>query len=95
MLAVKFKVLPLQTGELLPAVGVAGVGLITTVVVPGALTPAPHWPPRAHLIETAAATARTVTCRAMGLAAYDPAGDTKRRGAEFAIDMALAVVGSR
>jgi arginase family enzyme len=63
-------------------------------IVPTALTPAPHWPPRAHLVEAAAATARAVTCRAMGLAAYDPAGDPERRGAAFAIDMALAVTGS-
>lgn len=62
-------------------------------VVPSALTPAPHWPPRAHLVEAAAATARAVRCRVMGLAAYDPAGDTERRGAAFAIDMALAVTG--
>lgn len=62
-------------------------------VVPTALTPAPHWPPRAHLVEAAAATARAVTCRVMGLAAYDPAGDPERRGAAFAIDMALAVIG--
>jgi arginase len=60
-------------------------------IVPVALTPAPHWPPRAHLVEAAAATARAVPCRVMGLAAYDPAGDTERRGATFAIDMALAV----
>jgi arginase len=63
------------------------------VVVPSSLTPAPHWPPRAHLVEAAAATARAVPCRAMGLAAYDPAGDADRRGAAFAIDMALAVTG--
>jgi arginase len=62
-------------------------------VVPSSLTPAPHWPPRAHLVEAAAATARVVPCRAMGLAAYDPAGDADRRGAAFAIDMALAVTG--
>jgi arginase family enzyme len=62
-------------------------------IVPSALTPAPHWPPRAHLVEAAAATARAVPCRVMGLAAYDPAGDAERRGAAFAIDMALAVVG--
>jgi len=62
-------------------------------VVPTALTPAPHWPPRAHLVEAATATARAVACRAMGLAAYDPAGDPERRGAAFAIDMALAVIG--
>lgn len=63
-------------------------------IVPSALTPAPHWPPRAHLIEAAAATARAVPVRAMGLAAYNPAGDPERRGAAFAIDMALAVLGS-
>jgi arginase len=62
-------------------------------VVPSALTPAPHWPPRAHLVEAAAATARAVECRVMGLAAYEPAGDPERRGAAFAIDMALAVTG--
>lgn len=61
-------------------------------VVPSALTPAPHWPPRAHLLEAAAATARAVRSRVMGLAAYEPAGDPERRGAAFAIDMALAVV---
>jgi hypothetical protein len=44
-------------------------------------------------VEAAAATARAVTCRVMGLAAYDPAGDPERRGAAFAIDMALAVIG--
>ncbi len=62
-------------------------------VVPSALTPAPHWPPRSHLVEAAAATARAVPCRAMGLAAYEPSGDPEKRGAAFAIDMALAVTG--
>jgi arginase len=62
-------------------------------IVPVALTPAPHWPPRAHLVEAAAATARAVPCRVMGLAAYDPTGDPDRLGATFAIDMALAVTG--
>ena len=62
--------------------------------VPGALTPAPLWPPRAHLIEAASAVAQAVPVRAIGLAAYDPAGDPSRRGARFGIDMALAVVES-
>jgi arginase len=62
--------------------------------VPGALTPAPRWPPRAHLIEAAAAVAQTVPVRAIGLAAYDPAGDPSRRGARFGSDMVLAVVES-
>jgi arginase len=62
-------------------------------VVPSALTPAPRWPPRERLVETAAATARAAPCRVMGLAAYEPAGDPQRRGANFAIEMALAVTG--
>ena len=60
--------------------------------VPGALTPAPLWPPRAHLIEAASAVAQAVPVRAIGLAAYDPAGDPSRRGARFGMDMALAMV---
>ena len=60
--------------------------------VPGALTPAPRWPPRAHLLDAASAVGRAVPVRAIGLAAYDPAGDPSRRGARFGIDMALAVV---
>lgn len=61
-------------------------------VVPGALTPAPHWPPRQRLIEAAAATARAVPVRVFGLAAYDPAGDPDRHGARFGLDMALAAI---
>ena len=34
MLAVKFNVEPTQIGLLLPAVGAAGIGLTTTIVVP-------------------------------------------------------------
>ena len=37
VLAVKLKLFPAQTGELLPAIGAAGVGLIVTVVVPALL----------------------------------------------------------
>jgi arginase len=61
-------------------------------VAPGGLTPAPHWPPRRHLIEAAAATSRSVPVGVIGLAAYNPAGDPERRGARFAIDMALAAL---
>ena len=35
---VRFKLVPVHIGELLAAVGVTGVGLITTLVVPAALT---------------------------------------------------------
>jgi len=62
-------------------------------VVPVALTPALLWPPRDHLLEAAATTARVVPCPVMGVAAYEPAGDPERRGAAFAIDMVLAVTG--
>jgi arginase family enzyme len=62
-------------------------------VVPITLTPALLWPPRAHLVEAAAATASVVPCRVMGVAAYEPAGDPERRGAAFAIDMVLGVTG--
>ena len=61
-------------------------------ITPGALTPAPHWPPRERLVEAASALTRAVPVRAMGLAAYNPAGDPEQRGAAFAIDMALAVI---
>ena len=61
--------------------------------VPGGLTPAPYWPPRAHLIEAAGAAAQAVPVRAYSLAVYDPRGDPTRRGAQFAIEMALAVLG--
>ena len=37
VVAVKLNVVPRQTGVLLPAVGAEGVGLMTTVVVPGEL----------------------------------------------------------
>ena len=42
----------------------------------------------------ASAVAQAVPVRALGLAAYDPAGDPSRRGAQFGIDMALEVVES-
>jgi arginase len=62
-------------------------------IMPVALTPALLWPPRDHLLETAAATAKVVPCPVMGVAAYEPAGDPERRGAALAIDMVLAVTG--
>lgn len=60
--------------------------------VPGAMTPAPHWPPRAELLASVAATARAVPLRCFGLAAYDPAGDPERRGAKLGIAIVLAAV---
>jgi hypothetical protein len=40
---------------------------------PGNLTPAPHWPPRKHIIEAARATAQTVPIKEASLAVYNPA----------------------
>ena len=59
---------------------------------PGNLTPAPHWPPRQHIIEAARATAQTVPVKVASLAVYNPAGDSNGRGARFGLDMAMAVV---
>src|SRR6266566_5996993 len=59
---------------------------------PGNLTPAPHWPPRQHIIEAARTTAQTVQVKVASLAVYNPAGDVKGRGANFGLDMAMAIV---
>lgn len=63
-----------------------------TEEVPGPLTPAPHWPPRAALLASIAAAARTVPLRCLGLAAYDPGGDPERRGARLAVEMAVTAL---
>jgi arginase len=59
---------------------------------PGNLTPAPHWPPRQHIIEAARAAAQTVPVKVASLAVYNPAGDVNGRGARFGLDMAMAIV---
>ena len=59
---------------------------------PGNLTPAPHWPPRQHIIEAARTTAQTVQVKVATLAVYNPAGDVNGRGARFGLDMAMAIV---
>jgi arginase len=59
---------------------------------PGNLTPAPHWPPRQHIIEAARATAQTVAIKVASLAVYNPAGDINGRGVRFGLDMAMAIV---
>lgn len=60
--------------------------------VPGGMTPAPHWPPRARLLEVASVAAASVPVRVIGLATYNPAGDPDGRGARFGIEMTLAMV---
>ncbi len=56
---------------------------------PGGHTPAPHWPPRQHLVDAVAAAAVTLPVRVLALAAYNPDGDPERRGAQLAIDLAI------
>ena len=60
--------------------------------VPGGLTPAPHWPPRQHIIEAARSAAQTVPVKVASLAVYNPAGDVNGRGVRFGLDMAMAIV---
>jgi arginase len=60
--------------------------------VPGGLTPAPHWPPRQHIIDAARAAAQTVPVKVASLAVYNPAGDVHGRGVRFGLDMAMAIV---
>jgi len=60
--------------------------------VPGGLTPAPHWPPRQHIIEAARVAAQTVPVKVASIAVYNPAGDINGCGLRFGFDMALAVV---
>jgi arginase len=60
--------------------------------VPGGMTPAPHWPPRARLLEIAHAAAASVPVRVIGLATYNPAGDPDGRGARFGVEMVLTMV---
>lgn len=63
-----------------------------TDAVPGAHTPAPHWPPSAELLASVAATARAVPVRCFGLAAYDPTGDPERKGARLGIEIVCAAI---
>lgn len=60
--------------------------------VPGGLTPAPHWHPRAELIASVAATARSVPIKCFGLASYDPGSDPQRKGAQLGIDVVCAAL---
>jgi arginase len=60
--------------------------------MPGAYTPAPHWPPRQELLDSVAATAKTVNLRCFGLASYDPAGDPQRKGAQLGVDIVCAAI---
>lgn len=61
---------------------------------PGGHTPAPHWPPREHLLDAVRVTASSLPVRVIALAAYGPDGDPERRGAQLAIEMAVAATGA-
>jgi hypothetical protein len=63
-----------------------------TEELPGAMTPAPHWPPRAALVASVAAAGQAVALRCLGIAAYNPGGDPERRGARLAADLAVAAL---
>jgi len=60
--------------------------------VPGALSPAPHWPSRKALFDALGATARSLPVRAAAIATYNPTGDPAGRGAQFGVDVALALM---
>lgn len=60
--------------------------------VPGAHTPAPHWPTRHELREAVAATARTLPVKVFGMAAYNPGTDLARKGAQLGVEMILTAV---
>jgi arginase len=62
--------------------------------VPGGMTPAPRWPPRAALLAAIAAAAGALPIRVVGLATYNPDGDPSRRGARLGLDALLAAVGA-
>jgi arginase len=62
--------------------------------VPGGLTPAPHWPSRKALFDALAVTARALPVRAAAIATYNPTGDPAGRGAQFGVDVALALMDS-
>jgi arginase len=60
--------------------------------LPGGLTPAPSWPPRANLIKAVGAATQAVPVRAATVAVYNPSTDQQNRGLRFGLDMAMAVM---
>lgn len=61
-------------------------------VCPGSLTPAPAWPPAAHLLAAVRATTRTLPVKVASLAVYNPSADAQGRGVQFGLEMALAAI---
>lgn len=61
-------------------------------VCPGGLTPAPYWPPADLIVASAKASARTMPVQVASLAVYNPSADADGKGAQFGLDIALAIV---
>lgn len=59
--------------------------------VPGALTPAPFWPPRQRLLQAASDVAHVLPLSIISLATYNPTGDPHKRGASFGLAMLRAI----
>jgi hypothetical protein len=55
------------------------------------MTPAPRWPPRQSILDAIGAASRALPVRAAALATYNPSGDPSGRGAQFALDVAVAI----
>ena len=58
---------------------------------PGVVTPAPYWPARDQLIQSAVKTAQTVPLVAMSLSSINPPGDPEARAPRLGRDLAVAV----
>lgn len=63
--------------------------------LPGGLTPAPHWPPRQHLIEAVRTTMQTLPVKVASIAVYNPSGDRHGRGLRLGMDIAMEMVSAR
>ena len=61
-------------------------------VCPGGLTPAPYWPPSDRIVDSAKATAWAMPVKVASLAVYNPSADVDGKGAQFGLDMAVAIV---
>ena len=61
-------------------------------VCPGGLTPAAYWPPSEHIVASAKASAQTMPVKVASLAVYNPSADVNGNGAQFGLDMAMAIV---
>ncbi len=63
--------------------------------LPGGMTPAPHWPPRQHLLEAVRTTMQTLPVKVASIAVYNPSGDRHGRGLRLGMDIAMEMVSAR